>query len=66
MNNRTGITIGGTRYFMGFPLGSDRDAPAEEAQRSASDHNMLESTAAPKGNAERKIAARKAPSFAAV
>jgi hypothetical protein len=48
--------------FHGFSLVElSRRTGGGGAARSASDHNVLENTAAPKGNAESKIAARKSP-----
>ena len=46
------MTIGGTRYFMGFHT-KETGLPASPA----TDHNMLKSIAAPRARQERTITA---------
>ena len=61
MNNSTGITIGGTRYFMVFPV-SKRTGfggiSSNARARLAPDHNMLERTTAPRAMPASSIIAR--------
>jgi hypothetical protein len=59
INNRTGITIGGTRYFMVLPVKETGSAPPAGSARawSTSDHNMLERTAAPRARQASNIMA---------
>ena len=72
-NNRTGITIGGTRYFMVFPLlrMADPQRPQPVTTQAilphrrggptvpASDHKMLVSTAIPRARQASSITVRK-------
>jgi hypothetical protein len=60
MNNSTGITIGGTRYFMAFPVSKKTGSAASAVARArlAPDHNMLERTTAPRAMPASSIIAR--------